>query len=358
MDIHRRTGGAERPDHVGLRIDKFEGEALVRIACGTRRILPCIGDLQRIDAGDEVAVGRIEEQTDLAVTQQYPGLLARAVRDLGNRIDGVLPEQRRPAGGEALQRRIVDLAGGGGHEAYIEIRDHEHRYCGNRAGGLGLPDALRILIGATGIVDRRSVGRGVGPGFLEPDDADGTGSCRITIHPVPELAIDQDRGLRIVQRHLAAGGQLELLFEVGDAIDIECRAGHTGGNVHHQVTAVLQSAGAHHATFVRADQPRVGLARPRIDHGEGCLLAGVRITEAHLETAVDGEQLNLVRDIGEEEHSRLAGGDPGQIGIQPAADAQVVGSEVEFADDQYLSVGADAQDDLAVEDLLRRVNRE
>ena len=119
-----------------------------------------------------------------------------------------------------------------------------------------------------------------------------------------------------------------------------------------------QRAGADGAAVAGADQARIGLAGFRIDHREAGLLAGIGVAEAHLEAAVDGQQLYLVGNVGQEQHGGLAGGDLRQVRIQAAGDRQVVGGEVELADHQDLAVGGDAQDDLAVEGFLRRVDGE
>ena len=47
-----------------------------------------------------------------------------------------------------------------------------------------------------------------------------------------------------------------------------------------------------------------------------------------------------------------------QVGVEAAADRDVVGGEVQLADDQDLAVGRELDRDLAVEDLLRGVDRE
>ena len=243
MDVHRRTVRAERPDHVRLRIDQFKGEGLVGIAGGPRGILPRIGDLQRIDTGDEIRVSRIEEQPYLASAQCNPVLPLGVGRERIEPADTVVvfPGQRQAtAGGKSLHGRVVDLAAGGGNQADVEIRDHEYRDRGDGARRLGLPDVLRILVGATGVEDFLPFRVGVGPGFLQPDDADGSGSCCITVHPEPELAVHLYRRLRIVQSHLTARGELELGRKVGNGIDVEHGTSHAGRNIHHQVAAALQ----------------------------------------------------------------------------------------------------------------------
>ena len=277
-----------------------------------------------------------------------------------DRVVGVAvpARQGRAAGGKGGESRIIDLAGGRRHQAHIEVGQHEDRDAGHGAGDLALPDVLVVLVSAAGGEYFLAVGRGIGPGFLEPDDANRTRG-RIALDPVPELAIDQHRCLGVVERHLAAGGQFEFWREVGHAGQVERRASGSGRrNVDHQVAAAGKRTGSHHATIGGADQAHIGLAGLGIDHGEGGFLAGVGVAEAHLEAAVDGQQLHLIGNVGQEQHGGLTCRDLRQIGIQARTDGKIVGGEIELAHHQELAVGRDAQNDLAVEGFFRGVDGE
>ena len=120
---------------------------------------------------------------------------------------------------------------------------------------------------------------------------------------------------------------------------------------------MVEAADTDIGLVVRPREPLRRIRPPRIDGGEEHLRAG-RVAEAHLQLAVDGQQFHLVRDVGEEQDRGLAARDLRQIGIESSADRQVVGGEVQLADDQELAVGREADDHLTVEDLLRGVDRE
>ena len=126
---------------------------------------------------------------------------------------------------------------------------------------------------------------------------------------------------------------------------------------HIDVAAAVDGALAGLATVIRTGQTRVGLARCRLDHLELDLLT-VDVAESHLQLAVDRQQLDLVGDVGEEQHSDIAGGNLAEVGIELAANADVIRGEVQFADDQELAVGAEAYHHLTVEDLLRGIDGE
>ena len=89
----------------------------------------------------------------------------------------------------------------------------------------------------------------------------------------------------------------------------------------------------------------------RRDDVERDLLAR-RVAEAHLDLAVDGQEADLVGNVGEEQHRHVAVGDAREICVEATADADVILREVELADDQELAVRGDLHDDLAVEDFL------
>ena len=82
------------------------------------------------------------------------------------------------------------------------------------------------------------------------------------------------------------------------------------------------------------------------------------VPEAHLQLAVEGEQAHLVGDVGQEQDGGVALGDLGEVDVEPAREREVVGGEVQLADDQDLAVGGDLEDHLAVEELLGGVDRE
>ncbi|WP_459924297.1 hypothetical protein [Desulfatiferula olefinivorans] len=82
------------------------------------------------------------------------------------------------------------------------------------------------------------------------------------------------------------------------------------------------------------------------------------VPESHLELAVDRKNLNLFGDIGQEVNRHLTPGHVGQIGVELAGKADVVGGEIQFAVDQELAVGADLDHHLAVEHLLGGVDGE
>ncbi len=99
-----------------------------------------------------------------------------------------------------------------------------------------------------------------------------------------------------------------------------------------------------------------GRAARRHDDLELDLLAR-GVAEAHLELAVHGEDPDLVGHVGQEEHGDVAARHLREVGVELAAERDVVAGEVELADDEELAVGGDLHDHLAVEDLLRGVDR-
>ena len=360
VDIHGRPGSGERGRHFRHRVDQREREGLAGGAQGAGGVAPRgrFGYRQRQDAGLEVRVVLVEEQAHLALAQRYPGLGVGAGAD-GDAADFVAPAaavEHRAAGGEALQRGVVDLAGGRGHQAHIDVRHHQ-QLDAEGIGRLALPDTVRIQRRAA-MENLDAVGVGVGEGLFEPDDVHVAGGALVAVDPVPPLAVHQQRRLGVVKRDRAARAELEFRRQVGHAGEIERLACRAGRNGHHQIAAAGQGGAADDTTIVRADQAHIGLPGLRIDHREHGFLAGVRVAEAHLEAAVDGEQLHLVGNIGQEQDGGLAGGDLRQIGIQPPGDGQIVGGEVELADDQDLAIGGDAQNDLAVEHFLGGVDGE
>ena len=198
MYVHRRPVGGERRDYLCLGIHQLEGKTLVGVAHGAGGIVPrrVVGDSQFVAARFDAC--RVEEQPDLSATQRYPGFLVGRVGTPGNFNAVLEPQQRGAAGGKTLQGRIVYLAAGGRHQAHVKVRNHEHRNGGNGIGRLGLPDVVRVLVGATGEEHLLPACRGVGPGLLEPDQADGPAGAGVPGHPVPGLAIHQYRCLCVI----------------------------------------------------------------------------------------------------------------------------------------------------------------
>ncbi len=99
---------------------------------------------------------------------------------------------------------------------------------------------------------------------------------------------------------------------------------------------------------------RVGLIE--IDHRDLYLQAGVRIAEPQAQFALHGEQAHLLGNVGQEEESDVATDYIRKIGVESAADADRVGGKVQLSDDQELAVGAELQEDLAVENLFGGVD--
>ena len=97
--------------------------------------------------------------------------------------------------------------------------------------------------------------------------------------------------------------------------------------------------------------------RNRVHHVERHLFTR-RITEAHLQLAVDGEQPDLIGDVREEQHHDIARSDLREIRVKLRAQADVVRREVQLARDEELAVRAELDDDLSVEDLFGGVNGE
>ena len=97
--------------------------------------------------------------------------------------------------------------------------------------------------------------------------------------------------------------------------------------------------------------------RNRVHHVERHLFTR-RITEAHLQLAVDGEQPDLIGDVREDQHHDSARSDLREIRVKLRAQADVVRREVQLARDEELAVRAELDDDLSVEDLFGGVNGE
>jgi hypothetical protein len=60
--------------------------------------------------------------------------------------------------------------------------------------------------------------------------------------------------------------------------------------------------------------------------------------EAHLKLAVNGQQPNLIGYVGQEEDGDITFCDIRKVGVELRAETQIVGSEVELARDQELSL--------------------
>ena len=348
-DIHidRGLGAAERRGDLLLRHDDAEG-VRARLVGRARGVLPHGQALGAVRARRERA--RREEVADRALADDH----RRGRVDLVRIVTQA--ERHRALRGDRLQRRIVELGARRRYELHVDVRHKEEIDAFDGARADVLPSVVAVLEGAKRAEDLLAGRGGVGPRFLEPHDLDRARGAGICGEPVAEgAARDEHRRLRVVEMH--GGAELvvdaEFRCEVGDGREVQHRAARAVGNHDVDVAAAGERAGADRAAVHRAGKLGVGLAGLRIDHLEGDFLAGLGVAEAHLEAAVDGEQLHLVGDVGEEQHRRLARGDLRKIRIQPGGDAQGAAGEVQLADHQELTVGAQADDDLAVEGLLR-----
>ena len=134
------------------------------------------------------------------------------------------------------------------------------------------------------------------------------------------------RRLSIIQSQIIPICQFEFRRQIGNRgnIQIGCGAAIRGKREgYFNITAPDEGTFSDDTAIYRAGQPGIRLARLWVDHGERDLFT-VRVAEAHLELAVDGEQLHLVGDICQEQDSRLTGCDLGQVGIKLAADAEII----------------------------------
>ena len=112
-------------------------------------------------------------------------------------------QQGRARNDEGIDDRIGDFARRGRDQLHIHVRQQQNLVCrqGDLTWPFVLPSAVRIGERSHGFVEYlNTVGIGVGPGFLQPGNLHGSWRRFVRLgNPVPELAVDQNRRLRIVE---------------------------------------------------------------------------------------------------------------------------------------------------------------
>ncbi len=66
--------------------------------------------------------------------------------------------------------------------------------------------------------------------------------------------------------------------------------------------------------------------------------------------------MHLFRNVGQEKDPDIAANNIGKIRVKLSTDADIVGGKIQFPGDEELAVGAELDNDLAVEHLLRCIH--
>ena len=318
-----------------VRARRHDRERAVGLDAGAGRVAPCAGreqdlvlaDLERaVDVEAEQvrarqAGRRLARQCDCGAADapdQDVGRLHRA--DLDGRV-------------RARREQHVDVAAPG-----AVVHDHRRRQV-----------LAQRLAGR--LVDRD-------PAVLRLAEADPGADAADpeAVRALVAVGGDQQRPLRQVEADRGAARlQHEVLGRVGDRGLVEPEALRRR-ELDVDEAAAVELRHRDRVAGARAAQAG-GRLRGRLARDDELDLAAGRVAEAHLQAAVHRQQLDLLGHVGEEQHRHLARADAREVRVEPAGDRDVVVGEVELADDQELAVGRDLDDDLAVEQLLARVDR-
>ena len=352
-----RVARIERRSHARGRRHDLEAPLAGRRGHGVGRVGVGPGSL---DEEHLVAAGLEADAVEVVADRPAVGERGRIGGRHDHRVVRLLDDHDRAA--RHGDRRGVDRSTVPAHELDVDVRPADER--DGRRARRDVVEHPVVADHGTRLVEGQRTGSDTeAEALLEEHDLQRLAATEPAHRPVAEgvgRRVDQDRRLRPVEAHAGRALEHELRRDVRDRRRIEGAGGHAVGRRrerHVDVAAVVQRHEADRAAVARAGELRRGLGRRRLDDGELDLLP-VRPAEAHLQAAVQGEQPHLVRNVGQEQHGDLARGHLRQVGVELAADTDVVRGEVQLADDQELAVGAEADDHLAVEHLLRGVDRE
>ncbi len=335
LGVDRRA--VERSRNGRLRSD--DGERAAAGAARQGRVAPGAGRERHVDLAERERTREV-----VAVDVRARNLRRRDGGDRDREQRAVLRE-REVTGAE---RRGGDRLVRGRRQSDVEVRRCDVRQVDRGEGGCRV-GRVSARGAARGVDERPAVRvrRQRDAGRVVRDDPVAIGVRR---------RVDEDRQLRRVERNRPAGRvHGELVREVGDRGVVESFTARYGiGDV--DEAAAVQLALCDRAAVRWPTERRCRARGRRIRDGERDLVA-VRVLEAHLELAVERQDPHLVGHVGQEEHGDGAGADVREVCVEAAADAEVVVGEVQRADHEDLPVGRDLDGDLAVEELLRRVDR-